>query len=490
VLHDIAYMNQTADFVHTESTEQAYVSSRYNFHVPIEGGALLYNSSSGAVMKLVDESGLKLAEILSTKFVTLLGDEVSEEVWAALTQGGFIVPSGFNEVDVIKERFSKARRTAPIFLTLTTTQDCNLGCYYCYEERTKSRLGEMDLASILSWILNKFTDRSGGDRYLHVDWYGGEPLLNIDFIEAASPAIQQLCAENHIDYTASIISNGTLWPEDVAAFAKRHKIQQAQISFDGLRENHNQRRRYRAGFKRDGDSSFDLAVRVVDGLLSACRVDVRLNLDRGNYSDLSPFVDFAKARGWFDREYPCVMMPARLSYYTAHSAFMRKVELDHGHLDEMRAFMKQAGAEGRLTVDEQDPEVQDFAYPRASVCAALAHNSQVVGAEGLIYKCGLLVGDRDKAVGRLANDQTDSEEQFPAAKWWESYDPTTLPNCSRCSFLPVCWGGCPLKHLNQDTHALEERSIYWRNHLPHLITRRFGEEPPAGFSFTEADQFR
>jgi uncharacterized protein len=483
-------MQTAAEPAAVAARDEAYVSSRYNFYVPVDDGALIYNSSSGAVMKLASEAGRNLAQILSTKFVTLFGDEVSAEVWDALRENGFVVPSGFDELRVIKDRFSQARREAPVFLTLTTTQDCNLGCYYCYEERTKSRLGQMDVASILAWIRQTFAGRP--DKYLHVDWYGGEPLLNVDFIEAASPAIQQVCAEEKIDYTASIISNGTLWPDDVAGFARRHKIQQAQISFDGLRDNHNQRRRYRAGFKQDGDSAFDHAVRVVDGLLSACRVDVRLNLDRGNYADLAPFVDFAKARGWFDREYPCVVMPARLAYYTARSAFMRKVELNSDDLDDIRVFMKQARTDGRVIVDEEDPDpdIQDFAYPRTSVCAALAHGSQVVGAEGLIYKCGLLVGDRDKAVGRLSEEQPGVEEQFPAAKWWDDYDPTTLPNCSRCSFLPVCWGGCPLKHLHQDSHALEERSRYWRKHLPHFITRRFGETPPAGFVYTEADQFR
>jgi uncharacterized protein len=124
--------------------------------------------------------------------------------------------------------------------------DCNLGCYYCYEDRTADRLELKDVASILALVKDKL-ERSG-KQSLHVDWYGGEPLMNIDFIEAASMALQDLCQQEEIAYVASIISNGTCWPSGVAGFIDRHSIRQVQISFDGLRENHNRRRRYRKGY--------------------------------------------------------------------------------------------------------------------------------------------------------------------------------------------------------------------------------------------------
>ncbi len=35
-------------------------------------------------------------------------------------------------------------------LTLTTTQDCNLGCYYCYETRSNDSLQSGHLAEIVA----------------------------------------------------------------------------------------------------------------------------------------------------------------------------------------------------------------------------------------------------------------------------------------------------------------------------------------------------
>ncbi len=151
----------------------------------------------------------------------------------------------FDELAAIRERYWLARGRTPMVLTLTTTQDCNLGCYYCYESRSGAALNARDIPAIVNWVRDRLS--ASAKDSIHVDWYGGEPLLNLEFVENASAALQGLCAELDVSYSASIISNGTCWPEDLPAFIRRHRIRQVQISFDGLKENHDKRRRYRRG---------------------------------------------------------------------------------------------------------------------------------------------------------------------------------------------------------------------------------------------------
>ena len=76
------------------------------------------------------------------------------------------------------------------------------------------------------------------------------------------------------------------------------------------------------------------------------------------------------------------------------------------------------------------------------------------------------------------------------AAFWSEFDPTRAPKCSVCSFLPLCWGGCPKRHLENDVHALDEQSVYWRKNLPQLIAARVGLLAPRDFEFSERDQFR
>jgi len=460
----------------------ALVTSRYNFRVPTEGGELLFNARTGAVLKLSGESAATLAGALSEGFAECAVGDLPPELAARLCDGGFLVPAGTDELVEIRGRFQQARARSPVVLTLTTTMDCNLGCYYCYESRSKRRLDNSHLADILALVEPGLRDAP--ELGLHVDWYGGEPTLNLGFIEAASEALQGLCRKLQAPYSASIISNGTSWPADVEDFVRRHRIRQAQISFDGLAENHNLRRRYRKGYEA-AVPSFDLAVALVDRLLEVTRVDIRFNTDHGNAGDLLPFVAFVRDRGWFARRHPAVIQPARLANYSERSAFMERSQLPLEEFDRLRAALRDVAGTDFAIEESEAPD--GFPYPRTSVCAALARGSLVVGAEGLQYRCGLQVGETGRAVGRVGGP---AGEKFADKDWWEAFDPTVQPSCSRCSFLPVCWGGCPKKHLEKDAHALHETSIFWRTNLPRLVASRFNLKPLPGFAYGESDQFR
>jgi uncharacterized protein len=472
--------------VSAEMIETApWVASRYNFHVPVEGGALLYNANTGAVLHLRGADAAGFAQQLSGETIEVDGELLAAEVLEQMREGGFLIASGTDELLAIRRRFAAARGETPLVLTLTTTMDCNLGCFYCYEERSAHQLTVTDLPAIVEETRARLRDHPR--KSLHVDWYGGEPLLNVAFLESASLALQAMCAAEGASFQASVISNGTVWPDDVESFIARHRIRQVQVSFDGLRENHNQRRRFRRGRAKPGEeSSFDLIVALVDRLLDCVRVDLRFNADQRNQADLLPFVEFARERGWFARRFPAVVQPARLAAYSDRSDFLRSAGMSAAEFEELRAAVRTAAG---TSIRVEESEVPDaFPYPKTSVCAALASRSEVIGADGLRYRCGLQVGEAHRAVGTLRPERT--RQTFADADWWTAFDPTVLPSCSRCSFLPICWGGCPKKHLEADQQALDEQSVYWRTNLPRLVASRFGLTPPAGFAYDENDQFR
>jgi uncharacterized protein len=464
------------------------VTSLYNFRVPIGEDVLLYNSNTGAVLRFSSRDAQILAETLTSGRIEIPEDSLPDEVYSQLWTGGFIIHSEKDELVEIRERFYKAREETPIVLTLTTTMDCNLGCYYCYEERSKSKLQVQDLAAIVALAEKRLT--ASGKRSLHVDWYGGEPFLNLEFIESASMALQDLCQRMNVAYSASVISNGTLWPEQSVDFVRKNKIRQVQISFDGMRENHDRHRRYRKDYKPgENASSFDRAVELIDQLLDGVRVDIRINIDQANQGDVIPFIKFARSRGWFNRNYPAVIQPARLASYSEQSAFMRKVELSVDEYDQIRAQVRDEVRSETLVEESESPD--GFPYPKTSVCAALARDSVVIGADKQLYRCGLQVSESHRAVGQLDGEPREKlTNQGADERWWTEFDPTILPKCSRCSFLPICWGGCPKKHLEADEHAIAEQSYFWRKNLPRLIASGVGVEPPPDFTFTEADQFR
>lgn len=465
--------------------EASLVNSRYNFSIPVEQGVVLYNSNTGAALRLNGLDALEFAQSLTRSIGDWREKDLPPDLLGTLRGGGFLVPSGADELLAIRERFWRARGWTPLVVTLTTTMDCNLGCYYCYESRSAERLDLSSIPAIQSWIVERLRERE--DKSLHVDWYGGEPTLNLGFLDAASEALQAACLAEGAAFSASIISNGTAWPEDLRGFVARNKIRQVQISFDGMKESHDKRRRYRRGYAPESSaSSFDRAVDLVDRLLDCVRVDLRVNLDRRNRHELRQFVDFASGRGWFSKRFPAVIQPARLSAYSDRSTFMKACQLGADEFENLRAQLRESVASS-IRIEESEVPT-GYPHPRNSVCAALAPHSFVVGADGLEYRCGLQVGEKHRAVGSLPGAAFALKTSD--ADWWRSFDPTTLKNCSMCSFLPICWGGCPKKHLERDTGALDEQSLYWRRNLPRLVATHFGLQPSPDFAFTEEDQFR
>ncbi|MCM5680503.1 radical SAM protein [Schlegelella sp. S2-27] len=474
------------------------LASRYNFSFAQGGRVVLFNARTGTSWVLEGEAAAALGAELSSAVQAWSSEGWDPAVLQRLLDGGFLVDPDFDEVAQVRHRYWAARHEAPMVVTVTTTLDCNLACYYCYEERSEQQLEHGDAVAIARWVAQRIG--TSGKRSLHVDWYGGEPLLNPGLIEELSASLQALCREQGVRYDASIVSNGTLWPQDVGGFVARHALREVQISLDGLEHEHNRRRRYRRQHRPAPDaSSFAQAVALIDALLDHVRVDLRVNVDPGNAADAVPLMEMARRRGWFQRRHPIVMAPARLAHFSERSEFMRQHGLDTVTFDALASQMRSACGD---SVRFEDPYVANGRLqPRTSVCAALADDSVVFGADKSLYRCGLQVSEPHRAVGRL---QATPRRVIPIrpveagappadadAGWWAAYDPTEETRCGSCSFLPLCWGGCPKHHLEDDTAALLEQCGYWRRNLGRYVLQPwFGVATEALPPLGEEAQFR
>lgn len=472
------------------STSQLLLPSLYNFPVRVDA-LLVYSAFSGSIIRLEGANCELLADWLTGKRKRSLLSVIPEAVLERLVEGGFLTSSYSAQLKEIRARYWGAREDAPMVVTLTTTLDCNLGCYYCYEDRSTKRLEAEDTQSIIERIAKGLNRQ--GKKSLHVDWYGGEPTLNLAFIEVASQSLQAFCRTQGVSYSASIVSNGTTWPKDIAPFIRRHAIRQVQISFDGTKLSHDKRRRYRSPVDRnDSDSSFETAFNLVTELLNVVRVDIRLNTDSKNRRDLLSFIDEAKKAGWFSKPFQAIIQPARLTSYSDRSAFMRAAGLTLEEFDDFRSKVRARLNDGHI----EESQIPDgLPLPKTSVCAALATDSFVVGADQGLYRCGLQVSEQHRSVGRLT--PRSGAKIIPIVStangdldWWRRFDPTEAPTCKVCSFLPLCWGGCPKKHLENDSEALKEQGLYWRNNLPRLIASAAGISDQITRPFSQSLQFR
>jgi len=123
-------------------------------------------------------------------------------------------------------------------LRLLPTEQCNFRCTYCYEtfEHKKMRPG------VIAGIKALISRRAASLSELHIDWFGGEPMLTPDIIADVSRHARKEATAHGFAYTGAMTTNGYFL--DAAGFRHclDHGINDLQISFDGDRALHDKSR--------------------------------------------------------------------------------------------------------------------------------------------------------------------------------------------------------------------------------------------------------
>jgi uncharacterized protein len=457
--------------------------SRYNHAFPYKGETLLFNGSSSALTRIPNETFERIEKYLFAGAPFDLDDVTERDllgVLGQLTAGRFFLDAATNELDILRRRTQASKKEKAMSLTLATTMDCNLGCYYCFEEKYKSYMDHELCDLIYEYVAQKIAREKG----LFVTWFGGEPMLNPDAIDYLSEKLIALCRANNVNYVASMITNGTCWPEtaeEIVSFAQRNKIMQVQLTFDGLPENHNKRRRYvEPGAEL---SSFEAMARTISALVGKIRMSFRINCDPGSVNDLFGLIDLFVERGWLYPGSGVYPYAARIRPATDTCAFVENHMVDFSEFN--RTNNEFLGYVARF----MDPrEFASLIYPKAVKvgCDAVNPNGLMIGPDGVLYKCTEDMGDHKRGQGHIRDRvrQARSELLLPIlsqgigglANNYDAFDPYSQPACSICKYLPQCMSGCPKDQLEKHRRINENRANtdafkqYWDDSLGPLIT--------------------
>lgn len=394
--------------------------SNYNFFYQLnEENYLAYNALKNGLAVVKSDIAEKLIEQDWYKLKTIEPNVLNE-----LTRGGFLISEGFVEWDLIKTRFRMSQFSQNgMALTITPTTDCNLKCKYCYEpESGPIKMNDQVIQAITEYVKRRLKNR---DRYLSVTWYGGEPLLYPEIIEKLSHEFIRLCRNYKADYSAYIITNGTLLNRPLAEKLKKLKVKGAQITLDGECSAHDQRRPY-----KDGSGSFKVILENLKQICTIMNIALRVNVDKTNCSQLLPFYKQLVNEGWFFKN--------------------KKNEVYFGHVRKYTTSCKCESQECLLS-NEYWKEVLElnrflrskglhyYPYPSLSLgCGANSISHYVIGPEGELYKCWNNVGDKSYAIGSIF---TDPELNSIYLNYLNAFDYID-DDCKKCKVFPLCNGGC------------------------------------------------
>lgn len=384
--------------------------------------SLLYG---GLLGRLIEVRGAQRAVARAL----LAAPNESKPEWDALRKEmvdhAILVPTEWDELSIIEQRrlLSQTAVRNAMQLTVCPTVNCNYRCVYCYQEHL-GRLMSPEVQEALHTYLD--TQLVPVDQ-LRITWFGGEPLLGLDRV--IEPLTERFRARVGENYSASMISNGWLLTPPTSERLVELGVESVQVTLDGPREIHDQRRPL-AG----GGGTFDRILGHLRDCDPRLAIALRVNTDERNAGRTSELLDQLEEAGLAGRVYV---------YFAPVVAYTEVCADTSGHCIAGRDW---STLSARLRLEAMERGLSDASLPasKTGVCIADDPRGWVVTPDGLLYKCWNDVTTPSKAVDNLLEGTTpERRAQMEAElKSWQSWTPFKLSECRDCKVLPQCQSGC------------------------------------------------
>ena len=403
--------------------------SMYTFLFEIDSKFYAYNTLSNALIEIA-----------------------CDELYQTLKENHMITENDRDEFLLYKSIILAGRSINILNLTIAPTMDCNYSCSYCFENCKRNiYMTEKVISSII-----KFIEQYENIKNIHVVWFGGEPLLGIKQIESLYRKMILIPDKN---YSFSIISNGFLISPDIIKLFKEMKLQHIQITLDGLKETHN-----KIKFTKNENDTFSRTIKNIDLLASSApeiRISIRVNMNKENSSEFITLYSFILQRY---KSNPLIgIYPAFITSTSSKSSSSCSLLFNR---QEKSEFIQQLYYDRGIVTNL-------CGYPDSSFteCSIRNKHTFTIDPEGYLYKCWEIIGDQKYAIAKLDSEGTiQSIDQKILNRYLYAADPLEDKTCSKCPYLPICFGGCPHKRIEnifKDKHY--DTCTYLKDSLKEFI---------------------
>ncbi|MEL7408730.1 MAG: radical SAM protein, partial [Cyanobacteria bacterium J06558_2] len=338
--------------------------------------------------------------------------------------------------------------------TFMLTYNCNLRCSYCYQDHLRNNPAYKHLLKTMEpemvdrifaaipqlEVSQELRKDLGLPR--NIVFSGGEPLLAENYA-TVEYIINKALSLGKANFSA--ITNGT----ELAAYQNllgKDKISKLQITLDGTKNEHDQRRIY-----PDGSGSFDkIADNISLALSLGVQLELRVNIDRNNINQLPELAKEIIDRGWNDyQSFSAVAVP--ITNDKLNDLDSVKTTFSYWELGHALETMRQADP-NMYVINQLDDELvakvkQIFKQgddPLANLNANFCRTNNkmyAIDPLGDIYACEKKAGDAKIRIGYIAEDSKVMLNQELNQAW---SNPTAINNstCRQCRYAFYCGGNC------------------------------------------------
>ncbi len=379
-------------------------------------------------------------------------DKYNKNFISYLLERGYLFEDKAEEDRIIKRElgnFREEKENSLVQLLLIPTYGCNLACTYCYEHGISGKSGIITKEVVDAFFVYANTRFTGIKRKPFITLFGGEPLVNSPAQREIIQYIIGKCVE--YDYEIAAVTNG-FDLIDYVDILKEAKIKEIQLTLDGVREVHDQRRG-----TANHKGTFD---RIVSGMEKLVENKIPINLravvDRENMLDIVNLAEFLDKKGWLDLDQGLFKTHIGRNYelfecYAKPQYLMTQVELwaDYSKLSKkypiLQKFHRPDFKGIRHLVDTGELYMASF-----DTCPA-AKTEWVFDFKGDIYGCTASCGREELKLGAFYPEVSLNNKSVSE---WQQRNVLTIDDCKECQYNVICGGGCGVVALNKNGSIL------------------------------------
>ncbi len=304
-------------------------------------------------------------------------------------------------------------------LVIAPTTACNFDCPYCFESKRNPKTISDDTIRKLGDFVRSFDNA----KKMRITWYGGEPLMALSKIRK----IYALLTEEGMPEIAhqSIITNGYLFDEEAIDYFVDNKLNQIQITLDGIGKAHDQTR----CLKNSDESTFDRIyrnIRLIAEKMPDTDIHIRVNVDKQSFTK---FLDVYAA---IKRDFPD---NKRIKVYPG----LIKADDETGCSLSSSCYQSDERHELYSSLRQNGFGLDVFPKRSSKGCMMQGIASFLIGPEGELYKCWNDIGKEEKVIGTV--DSKKLKHTSLLLKYL-LHSSSFNEECRECKVFPVCEGGC------------------------------------------------
>lgn len=325
------------------------------------------------------------------------------------------------------------KRTEIKAMCLHICHDCNLKCKYCFaSEGTYNTARDYMSKEVARGAIDFLIENSGNRKSLEVDFFGGEPLLNLDVVKDCVNYAREQAKKYGKEFSFTMTTNCLLLDEETAEYLDK-EMDNIVLSIDGRRDVHDKTR-----ITSCGCGSYDAAISGAK-LMRKIREDRRYYV-RGTFThenlDFTEDVKSLSDNGFDQISVEPVVLPDK------HDLALKQ--------EDYPTILKEYDKLANFYLDRRGTEkafnffhfMLDLKHgpclnKRLTGCGAGAEYL-AISPTGDIYPCHQFVGESDYNMGNVLDKTFNRSIQSVFA----GIDVTVKPECKNCFAKYYCSGGC------------------------------------------------